>query len=158
MLIFKVIRYKNFLSTGSQWNEIDLNKYQSTLITGRNGEGKSTILCALTFSLFGKPFRNVNKAQLVNSINKKQCVVEVEFSVNGHDYKVVRGIKPNIFDIHCDGELINQDAALKDYQKVLEQQILKLNYKTFTQVVILGSATFSSSIFPLSARTPSISF
>lgn len=142
MLVFKCIRYRNFLSTGSQWNEIELNKYQSTLITGKNGEGKSTILCALTFSLFGKPFRNVNKAQLINSINKKQCVVEVEFSVNGHDYKVVRGIKPNIFDIHCDGELINQDAALKDYQKVLEQQILKLNYKTFTQVVILGSATF----------------
>lgn len=142
MLIFKKITWKNFLSTGNVPNTIDLNSHPSTLITGRNGEGKSTILCALTFSLFGKPFRNVNKNQLINSINKKNCVVEIEFSVNGHEYKVVRGIKPNIFEIHCDGQLINQDAALKDYQKVLEQQILKLNYKTFTQVVILGSATF----------------
>ncbi len=142
MLIFKKITWRNFLSTGNVPNTIDLNAHQSTLITGRNGEGKSTILCALTFSLFGKPFRNINKNQLINSINKKNCVVEIEFSINGHDYKVIRGIKPNIFEIHCDGQLINQDAAAKDYQKVLEQQILKLNYKTFTQVVILGSATF----------------
>jgi DNA repair exonuclease SbcCD ATPase subunit len=142
MLIFKKISWKNFLSTGAVQNSIDLNKHSSTLITGKNGEGKSTILCALTFSLFGRPFRNISKGQLVNSINKKNCVVEIEFSVNGHEYRVVRGIKPNIFEIHCDGQLINQDAALKDYQKVLEQQILKLNYKTFTQVVILGSATF----------------
>jgi DNA repair exonuclease SbcCD ATPase subunit len=142
MLIFKKITWKNFLSTGNVQNSIDLNKHSSTLITGKNGEGKSTILCALTFSLFGRPFRNISKGQLVNSINKKNCVVEIEFSVNGHEYRVVRGIKPNIFEIHCDGQLINQDAALKDYQKVLEQQILKLNYKTFTQVVILGSATF----------------
>ena len=142
MLTFKKITWKNFLSTGNVVNTIDLNKHNSTLITGKNGEGKSTILCALTFALFGKPFRNISKGQLVNSINKKNCLVEIEFSVNGHDYIVRRGIKPNIFDILCDGELINQDAALKDYQKVLEQQILKLNYKTFTQVVILGSATF----------------
>lgn len=142
MLIFKKITWKNFLSTGNVQNSIDLNKHSSTLITGKNGEGKSTILCALTFSLFGRPFRNISKGQLVNSINKKNCVVEIEFAVNGHEYRVVRGIKPNIFEIHCDGQLINQDAALKDYQKVLEQQILKLNYKTFTQVVILGSATF----------------
>lgn len=142
MLTFKKISWSNFLSTGSVPNTIEFNKHNSTLITGRNGEGKSTVLCALTFVLFGKPFRNINKNQLINSINKKNCLVEIEFSVNGHEYKVRRGIKPNIFEIICDGELVNQDAALKDYQKVLEQQILKLNYKTFTQVVILGSATF----------------
>jgi DNA repair exonuclease SbcCD ATPase subunit len=142
MLIFKKISWRNFLSTGNVANTIDLNKFNSTLITGKNGDGKSTILCALTFALFGKPFRSVSKGQLINSINKKNCVVEIEFEVNGHSYKVIRGIKPNIFEIHQDGQLINQDAALKDYQKVLEQQILKLNYKTFTQVVILGSATF----------------
>lgn len=142
MLIFKKITWKNFLSTGAVANTIDLDKHTSTLITGKNGEGKSTILCALTFALFGKPFRNISKNQLINSINKKNCLVEIEFAVNGHDYVVRRGIKPNLFEILCDGELVNQDAALKDYQKVLEQQILKLNYKTFTQVVILGSATF----------------
>jgi DNA repair exonuclease SbcCD ATPase subunit len=142
MLLFKKISWCNFLSTGNVPNTIDLNKHSSTLITGKNGEGKSTVLCALTFALFGKPFRNINKGQLVNSINGKNCLVEVVFSTNGSEYTVKRGIKPNIFEIHCDGQLINQDAALKDYQKVLEQQILKLNYKTFTQVVILGSATF----------------
>lgn len=142
MIVFKNIKYKNFLSTGNTFNEVKLDEHKATLITGRNGEGKSTILCALTFVLFGKPFRNISKGQLVNSINGKNCVVEIEFSVNGHNYLVRRGIKPNVFDIMCDGELINQDAATKDYQKVLEQQILKLNYKTFTQVVILGSATF----------------
>lgn len=141
-LVFKKISYRNFLSTGNVPNSIELNTHASTLITGRNGEGKSTILCALTFALFGKPFRNIKKNQLINSINRKNCVVEIEFQVNGHEYKVVRGIKPNVFEIFCDGQLINQDAALKDYQKVLEQQILKLNFKTFTQVVILGSATF----------------
>lgn len=142
MLVFKKITYKNFLSTGNIANTIDLNKHASTLITGKNGEGKSTILCALTFALFGKPFRNINKGQLINSINGKNCLVEIDFEVNGHQYIVKRGIKPNIFEIWCDGQMINQDAALKDYQKVLEQQIIKLNYKTFTQVVILGSATF----------------
>lgn len=142
MLTFKKITWKNFLSTGNVPNTIELNRYNSTLITGKNGEGKSTVLCALTFGLFGKPFRNVNKNQLINSINKKNCLVEIEFETNGREYIIKRGIKPNIFEIYCDGQLINQDAALKDYQKVLEQQILKLNYKTFTQVVILGSATF----------------
>lgn len=142
MITFKRIVYRNFLSTGSVANTVNLNKHTSTLITGKNGEGKSTILCALTFALFGKPFRNVNKGQLVNSINGKNCLVEIEFETNGREYTVKRGIKPNVFEIWCDGEMINQDAALKDYQKVLEQQILKLNYKTFTQVVILGSATF----------------
>ena len=142
MLIFKKITWKNFLATGAVANSIDLDNHTSTLITGKNGEGKSTVLCALTFVLFGRPFRNVNKGQLINSINKKNCLVEVEFEVNGHKYNVKRGIKPNVFEILCDGDLVNQDAAAKDYQKVLEQQILKLNFKTFTQVVILGSATY----------------
>lgn len=142
MITFKSVQWKNFLSTGNSPNKVLLNKSTTTLIIGKNGEGKSTILDALCFSLFGKPFRNINKGQLVNSINGKGCVVEVEFEVNGREYKIVRGIKPNLFEIYQDGEMINQDAAVKDYQKVLEQQILKLNYKTFTQVVILGSASF----------------
>ena len=142
MIIFKKITWQNFLSTGNVPNTIDLNKHHSTLITGKNGEGKSTVLCALTFALFGKPFRDITKGQLVNSINKKNCLVEIEFSVGGSNYVVRRGIKPNVFEIIQNGTLINQEAAVKDYQKVLEQQILKLNYKTFTQVVILGSASF----------------
>lgn len=142
MITFKSVSWKNFLSTGNSPNKVLLNKTATTLIIGKNGEGKSTILDALCFSLFGKPFRNINKGQLINSINGKVCVVEVEFDVNGKEYKIVRGIKPNVFEIWVDGEMINQDAASRDYQKVLEQQILKLNYKTFTQVVILGSASF----------------
>ena len=142
MIVFESIEWKNFLSTGNSANKVLLNKSTTTLIIGRNGEGKSTILDALCFALFGKPFRNINKGQLVNSINQKNCLVEIHFSVNNKSYKVIRGIKPNKFEIWCDDELINQDAAAKDYQKVLEQQILKLNYKTFTQVVILGSASF----------------
>jgi DNA repair exonuclease SbcCD ATPase subunit len=142
MIQFKKISWKNFLSTGNTPNTVLLNKSTSTLIVGKNGEGKSTILDALCFSLFGKPFRNINKPQLINSINQKQCLVEVEFSIGIKEYKIIRGIKPNIFEIWCDGEMLNQDAASKDYQKVLEQQVLKLNYKTFTQVVILGSASF----------------
>ena len=142
MIIFKSISWQNFLSTGNSPNKVLLDKSPTTLIIGKNGEGKSTILDALCFSLFGKPFRNINKAQLVNSINGKKCVVEIEFSIGNKEYKVVRGIKPNIFEIYLNDELINQDAASRDYQKVLEQQILKLNYKTFTQVVILGSASF----------------
>ena len=142
MIIFESIEWKNFLSTGNSANKVLLNKSTTTLIIGKNGEGKSTILDALCFSLFGKPFRNVNKGQLINSINQKQCVVQVQFSIGKNKYKVIRGIKPNVFEIYQNDELINQDAASKDYQKVLEQQILKLNYKTFTQVVILGSASF----------------
>jgi DNA repair exonuclease SbcCD ATPase subunit len=142
MIVFKSVQWKNFLSTGNSPNKILLNKSPTTLIIGKNGEGKSTILDALCFSLFGKPFRNINKGQLVNSINQKGCVVEIEFDIGGREYKIVRGIKPNIFEIYLNGEMINQDAASRDYQKVLEQQILKLNYKTFTQVVILGSASF----------------
>jgi DNA repair exonuclease SbcCD ATPase subunit len=142
MIIFKNVSWKNFLSTGSSPNKVLLNKSSTTLIIGKNGEGKSTILDALCFGLFGKPFRNINKGQLVNSINGKGCVVEIEFSINNKEYKIIRGIKPNVFEIWCDNEMVNQDAASRDYQKVLEQQILRLNYKTFTQVVILGSASF----------------
>lgn len=142
MIVFESIEWKNFLSTGNSANKVLLNKSTTTLIIGKNGEGKSTILDALCFALFGKPFRNINKGQLVNSINGKGCVVEIRFSVNNKNYKVIRAIKPNKFEIYCNDELMNQDAAAKDYQKVLEQQILKLNYKTFTQVVILGSASF----------------
>jgi len=142
MINFRSVQWKNFLSTGNSPNKVLLNRSQTTLIIGKNGEGKSTILDALCFSLFGKPFRNINKGQLVNSINGKGCVVEIEFDINGKEYKIIRGIKPNVFEIWQDGEMINQDAASRDYQKILEQQILKLNYKTFTQVVILGSASF----------------
>ncbi|CAB5221443.1 endonuclease subunit [uncultured Caudovirales phage] len=142
MIVFKSVTWKNFLSTGNSPNKVLLNKSATTLIIGKNGEGKSTILDALCFSLFGKPFRNINKGQLVNSINGKGCTVEIEFSINSKEYRIVRGIKPNIFEIYVNDELMNQDAASRDYQKVLEQQILKLNYKTFTQVVILGSASF----------------
>ena len=143
MIIFNTIRWKNFLSTGNQFTEIKLDRSPNTLIVGENGGGKSTMLDALCFSLFGKPFRNINKPQLVNSINKKQLLVEVEFQSGRKSYKIVRGIKPNLFQIYVDGELINQDAAARDYQKYLEESILKLNYKSFTQIVILGSASFT---------------
>lgn len=142
MIVFKSVEWKNFLSTGNSANKVLLDKSPTTLIIGKNGEGKSTILDALCFSLFGKPFRNINKSQLINSINNKNCLVTIEFSIGKKEYKIIRGIKPNIFEIWCDGEMLNQDAASRDYQKVLEQQILRLNYKTFTQVVILGSASF----------------
>ena len=142
MIVFKSVSWKNFLSTGNSPNKILLDKSPTTLIIGKNGEGKSTILDALCFALFGKPFRNINKGQLVNSINGKGCVVEIEFTINGKEYRVLRGIKPNVFEIYVNNDLMNQDAAARDYQKILEQQILKLNYKTFTQVVILGSASF----------------
>lgn len=142
MIIFKSIEWKNFLSTGNSANKVLLDKSTTTLIIGKNGEGKSTILDALCFALFGKPFRNINKNQLINSINGKGTLVTIDLSINSKEYKIIRGIKPNKFEIWCDDVLMNQDAAAKDYQKVLEQQILKLNYKTFTQVVILGSASF----------------
>lgn len=143
MIIFNTIRWKNFLSTGNQFTEIKLDRSHSTLIVGENGGGKSTMLDALCFSLFGKPFRNINKPQLVNSINKKQLLVEVEFHAGSKLYKIVRGIKPGLFEIYVDGELLNQDAAARDYQKYLEESILKLNYKSFTQIVILGAASFT---------------
>ncbi len=142
MIIFKSITWQNFLSTGNSPNTVLLDRSTTTLIIGKNGEGKSTILDALCFALFGKPFRNINKGQLINSINGKGCLVTIEFSISGKEYRVVRGIKPNVFQIYVNDELMNQDAAARDYQKVLEQQIIRLNYKTFTQVVILGSASF----------------
>jgi DNA repair exonuclease SbcCD ATPase subunit len=143
MITFHTIRWKNFLSTGNVYNEIPLDKYPNALIIGSNGAGKSTILDALTFSLFGKSFRKINKGNLVNSVNNKECVVEIEFSTNGKKYKVVRGIKPAIFEIWCNGVCLNQDSATKDYQEHLEKFILKMNYKSFTQIVILGSASFT---------------
>ena len=142
MIVFKKIRYKNFLSTGQQFIEIDLNKSNATLVVGENGAGKSTMLDALCFGLFQRAFRAIKKDQLINSINEKECVVEVEFTVGQKNYKIIRGIKPNIFEIWCDGDMLNQDAAVRDYQKHLESVILKLNFRSFTQVVILGNASF----------------
>lgn len=142
MIKFEKIRWKNLLSTGQQFTEIDLCDTSSTLIVGSNGAGKSTILDALCYVLFNKPFRKINKPQLPNSINEKELVVEVEFCIGTINYKVIRGMKPNVFEIYRNNELVDQDAANKDYQKYLEQSILKLNYKSFTQVVILGSSTF----------------
>ena len=142
MIKFKTVRWKNFLSTGNTFTEIELTRNPSTLIIGENGSGKSTILDALCFGLFGKPFRTINKPQLINSINGSGLLVEVEFTVGSRNYKVVRGIKPNVFEIYNNNKPLNQEANVRDYQKILEQQILKLNYQSFTQVVILGSSTF----------------
>ncbi len=142
MIHFNYVRWKNFLSTGNNFTEIQLDRNSTTLIIGENGAGKSTILDAICFGLFGKPFRNIKKGQLLNSVNESNCVVEVEFKVGGKDVKVIRGIKPNKFEIYINGKMYNQDANARDYQKYLEQQILKLNYRSFTQVVILGSSTF----------------
>jgi DNA repair exonuclease SbcCD ATPase subunit len=143
MILFEKIRWKNFLSTGNHFTEIQLTRSNNTLIVGQNGAGKSTILDALCFGLFGKPFRAINKNQMVNSINARECVVEVEFSIGERKYKVIRGIKPNLFEIYCDDKMVNQDAKVRDYQEQLEKLILKLNYKSFTQVIILGSASFT---------------
>ena len=143
MIKFSAVRWRNFLSTGNIFTEIPLNINSNTLIVGSNGAGKSTLLDALTFSLFGKAFRNINKPSLVNSVNTKDCIVEIEFDTNNKKYKIVRGIKPNIFEIHCDGIILNQDSASRDYQEYLEKFILKMNYKSFTQIVILGSASFT---------------
>jgi DNA repair exonuclease SbcCD ATPase subunit len=142
MITFRYVRWKNLLSTGNYFTEIKLDTNTNTLVVGENGSGKSTMLDALCFGLFGKAFRNVNKPNLLNSINSKDCIVEVEFNTNNKAYKIIRGIKPNKFEIYCDGELLNQDAAARDYQEFLEKFILKLNYKSFTQIVILGSASF----------------
>ena len=141
-VLFKSIRWKNFLSTGNIFTEIDLSATGTTLIMGENGSGKSTILDAITFSLFGKPFRNINKPQLVNSIIRKDTIVEVEFIIGKTEYKIVRGIKPAIFEVYVNGSMINQNAEMRDYQEFLERNILKINYKSFCQVVILGSASF----------------
>jgi DNA repair exonuclease SbcCD ATPase subunit len=142
MIIFKKIRWKNFLSTGNVFTEIDLCSSKTTLIVGENGAGKSTLLDALSFALFNKPFRKVNKPQLMNTINKKDLTVELEFSIGKHEYRIVRGMKPNVFELYKNEVLLNQDAESKDYQKVLEDQILKINHKSFGQVVVLGSASF----------------
>ena len=142
MITFKYARWKNFLSTGNTFTEIQLDRNPSTLIIGENGAGKSTILDALCFGLFGKPFRQISKNQLINTVNGQGTVVEIEFETQNKNVKVVRGIKPNTFEIWVDGNMINQSANARDYQKHLEQQILKLNYRSFTQVVILGSSTF----------------
>ena len=142
MIHFETVRWKNFLSTGNNFTEIQLDRNSTTLIIGENGAGKSTILDALCFGLFGKPFRNINKGQLLNSVNSGAALVEVEFRIGPKKIKVIRGIKPNIFEIYINGNMYNQDANARDYQKYLEQQILKLNYRSFTQVVILGSSTF----------------
>lgn len=139
---FKKVRYKNILSTGNIFTEIDLAKSRTTLVSGTNGSGKSTLLDAITFGLYGKPFRKINKPQLINAINTKDLVVEIEFNVSGNDYLIRRGIKPNVFEIYRNGELVNQDAATRDYQAYLEQNILGLNYKSFNQIVVLGSATY----------------
>jgi len=142
MILFKNIRWKNFLSTGNQYTEVDFTENKTNLIVGTNGAGKSTVLDALTFSLFGKPFRRINKPQLVNSVNEKDCVVEVEFSIGNTEWKVVRGIKPALFEIWRNGAALDQASAALDQQKWLEQNVLKMNYKSFTQIVILGSSTF----------------
>jgi DNA repair exonuclease SbcCD ATPase subunit len=142
MIIFKKISWKNFLSTGQHKTELDFTLNTTNLIVGTNGAGKSTVLDALTFSLFGKPFRKINKPQLINAVNEKDCVVEVDFLIGTTEWKVIRGIKPNIFEIHRNGEVLDQASAAVDQQKWLEQTVLKMNYKSFTQIVILGSSTF----------------
>ena len=142
MILFEKIRWKNFLSTGNQFSEICFTNHPTNLIIGTNGAGKSTMLDALTFSLFGRPFRKINKPQLINSVNEKDCVVEVEFSIGKIKWKVIRGIKPNTFEILRDGNLLNQSASANDQQKWFEQNVIKMNYKSFTQIVILGSSTF----------------
>lgn len=143
MIVFKTVSVKNFLSYGNYDTKWFLDKHNSTLIVGRNGHGKSVLLDAVCFGLFGKPYRSINKPQLVNSINQKACVVELELVVNGVEYKIIRGMKPNIFDVYCQGKMLDQEAAMRDMQTYLEQQILKLNFKTFCQVVILGSASYT---------------
>ena len=142
MIVFEKIRWKNFLSTGNVFSEIDLESNRTNLIVGSNGAGKSTILDALTFSLFAKPFRKISKSMLINSINEKDCVVEIEFRIGKIEYKVVRGMKPNKFEIYCNGQAWNQDSSVVEQQKNFEANVLKMNYKSFTQIVVLGSSTF----------------
>lgn len=142
MIHFSKLRYKNFLSSGDKFTEIDLRRNRTTLVVGTNGAGKSTMLDALSFALFGKAHRNVNKPQLINSVNNKDCLVEAEFDAYGHEFKIVRGLKPTVFQIWKNGDLINQNSHAKEYQKVLEQNILKLNHKSFHQIVVLGSSSF----------------
>ena len=142
MIYFKKIRWRNFLSTGNQFIEVDLQKSPSTLIVGSNGSGKSTMLDAICFALFNRPFRDIKKEQLINTINNNDCEIQCEFETSNKKYKIVRGIKPNVFEIYCNGVLLNQDASNVDYQNMLEQNILKCNYRAFCQVVILGSTSY----------------
>ena len=142
MIIFKTLKWKNFLSTGDTWTELDLERHKSTLVVGDNGAGKSTFLDALSYGLYGKPFRRINKPQLINAINKKALEVEVYFKVGKHSYVIKRGMKPSKFEIYQNGKMMNQDAAARDYQDYLEKQILKLTHKSFSQIVVLGSSTF----------------
>ena len=142
MIVFEKIRWKNFLSSGNSFIDVNLNNNSTTLIVGHNGAGKSTILDALCFALFNKPFREIKKEQLINSVNLGGTEVELEFRISANRYRIKRGIKPNIFEVYLNDEMINQTSSIADYQKQLEQQILKFNYRTFTQVVILGSSTF----------------
>lgn len=143
MIFFKSVRWRNFLSTGDNWTEIDLTRSNSTLVVGQNGAGKSTLLDAISFALFGKPHRNINKPQLVNSINQKACEVEVDFTIGKNTFRVARGIKPNKFEIWKNQSLINQSSHAKDYQRILEQNIIKLNHKSFHQIIVLGSSSFT---------------
>ncbi len=142
MIVFKTLKYKNLLSSGNNWTTVDFVKTKSTLVLGHNGAGKSTMLDGISFALFGKPHRNISKGQLVNSINKKDCMVEVEFSIGKVEWKVIRGAKPNVFEIYKDGHMLNQASHSREYQKILEQNILKLNHKSFHQIVVLGSSSF----------------
>ena len=142
MIVFEKVRWKNFLSTGNIFSEINLQLSRTNLIVGHNGSGKSTILDALTFSLFGKPFRKISKSMLINSVNEKDTLVEIEFSIGKNKYHIIRGIKPNKFEVYCNGKMWDEDAKAVDQQKNLEQNILKMNYKSFTQIVVLGSSTF----------------
>ena len=153
MILFQKIKWRNLLSTGNQFTEVSLNKDQTTLIIGTNGTGKSTILDALCFVLYGKAFRRINKSQLINTTNERGTVVEIEFSVNSTEWKVIRGIKPNIFEIYRDGTLLDQSHSVIDQQKWLEQNVLKMNYKSFTQIVILGSSSFTVSYTHLTLPT-----
>ena len=142
MIIFEKIRWKNFLSTGNVFSEIDLTSARTNLIVGSNGAGKSTILDALTFSLFGKPFRKISKSMLINSINEKDCIAEIEFRIGKMEYKVVRGMKPTKLEIYCNGQAWNQQSSVNEQQKIFENTVLKMNFKSFTQIVVLGSSTF----------------
>ena len=142
MIIFTKLKYKNFLSSGNKFTTIELNRSSSTLIVGGNGSGKSTILDAMSFALFGKPHRNINKPQLVNTINNKDTIVEIEFTIGKTNFKVIRGIKPSLFEIWKDDSMLNQSSHAKEYQKILEQNIVKLNHKSFHQIVVLGSSSF----------------
>ena len=143
MIKFKVVRWKNLLSTGNTFTEISLDNTHTTILLGQSGSGKSTLLDAISFALFNRPFRNINKNQLINSINQKNCLAEIEFTIGTQEYVVRRGMKPNVFEIVCNGVLVNQDSHTKDYQQYLERQILKFNFKAFSQIVVLGASNFT---------------